>query len=140
LLLCRYQVLVDGSTAPMVVMPWPVQSPVIGLQPLRPKVNGVKSGVPELLLLRRNHCRVPPGPRGLTTPTVNVPSSFQSPTTGVQPGAPYWKGPLSGAPAVLLLRRYQVAVAGSKTPGVYWRKTCTVTAVETLPRKLPSPP
>src|SRR5262245_23856126 len=46
------------------------------------------------------------------------PLLFQSPTTGVQPGSPYWKGGMLGAPALLLLRKYQVMVAGSTTPTV----------------------
>src|SRR5262249_47115576 len=74
------------------------------------------SGAPAELVLRRNHCRVPPGPRGLTTPTVNVPLPSQSPMTGVQPGAPEVKVTASVPPALASLRRNQVAVAGSKAP------------------------
>src|ERR1700751_4647139 len=53
---------------------------------------------------------------GSTTPTVVVPSPFQSPTTGIQPGAPYWNGGMAGAPGPSPAPRYQVAVDGSKTP------------------------
>src|SRR5262249_42849164 len=41
-----------------------------------------------------------------------------SPTTGTQPGAPNWKGAISGAPGPFVFLRYQVAVAGSKAPMV----------------------
>src|SRR5262245_58609349 len=53
---------------------------------------------------------------GSNTPMVLMPSPSQSPTTGLQPGAPYWKGVMSGAPGPMVFLRYQVAVAGSKTP------------------------
>src|SRR5262249_2645232 len=42
----------------------------------------------------------------------------QSPTTGRQAEPPYRKRPASGAPGVSLLRRYQAAVLGLKTPRV----------------------
>src|SRR5262245_24956745 len=53
---------------------------------------------------------------GSTTPTVVTPLPVQSATTGVQPGAPYWNGTMSGAPALAVLRRYHASVAGSPTP------------------------
>src|SRR5215472_16880790 len=46
------------------------------------------------------------------------PLPVQSPTSGTQPGAPNWKGVMSGAPALLELRRYQVMVAESTAPTV----------------------
>src|SRR5436309_2801030 len=68
------------------------------------------SGAPAELLFLRYQVLV----LGSTTPMVVLPSPFQSPTTGSQPGPPYWNCPASGAPGVLLLRTYQVAVPGSK--------------------------
>src|SRR5262245_9108655 len=46
------------------------------------------------------------------------PVPAQSPTTGIQPGAPNWKAPASAPPPEFSLRRYHVAVDGSKTPTV----------------------
>src|SRR5436190_917957 len=66
---------------------------------------------------------------GATTPMVVLPSPFQSPTTGIQPGAPNEKMPTSGRPAEASLRRYQVAVVGSNIPTVSWgRNLLTVIA------------
>src|SRR5205823_5853282 len=102
---------------PMVVTPSPSQSPTTGFQPRMPYAKGAMSGAPEALLLRRYQTRSRElvDPVGSTTPTVSTPSPFQSPTTGSQPTAPYWKT-MSAAPGVLLLRRYQVPVDGSKAP------------------------
>src|SRR5256885_1370537 len=49
---------------------------------------------------------------GATTPMVVVPSPFQSPATGIQPGAPDGERPASGGPGEASLRRYQVEGAG----------------------------
>src|SRR5689334_10392970 len=57
-------------------------------------------------------------PEGSDTPTPVRPLPNQSPVTGFHPGAPYWKTPASGGPALFSLRRYQVAVDGSYTPMV----------------------
>src|SRR6516162_5869991 len=123
LLLRRYQVAGNwpnwptGSNMPTVVTPAPFQSPTTGTQSGAPYWNSGMSGGPALLLLRRY--QVPAGwpkrSKGSKTPTVSMPSPFQSPTTGMSPGHPYWNF-MSGAPGLLLLRRYQVNVDGSTTP------------------------
>src|SRR5262245_54744682 len=78
------------------------------------------SGAPGPLRLRRYQVAggCPNWPVGSKAPMVSTPSPSQSPTTGTQPGAPDWKGAISGAPGPLLFFRYQVAVAGSKAPMV----------------------
>src|SRR5438046_1678788 len=48
---------------------------------------------------------------------VSVPLPSQSPMSGTQPRAPKANGTMLGAPALSLLRRYQMAVAGSNAPG-----------------------
>src|SRR5262249_6221301 len=52
------------------------------------------------------------------TPMPHLPSPSQSPTTGCQPapGVPKTNEPASGTPESVLLRRYQVAVAGTNIP------------------------
>src|SRR5215470_13210872 len=57
---------------------------------------------------------------GSKTPGANRPWPVQSPATGIQPGAPYLKGVMSGAPGPAVSRRYQVLVAGSTTPMPVW--------------------
>ena len=57
-------------------------------QPAPPYWKGVVVGGPCVRLLRRYQL-----PAGLTTPRDVSPVPLQSPTTGVQPGAPYWIGP-----------------------------------------------
>src|SRR5262249_44854331 len=52
------------------------------------------------------------------TPWVNLPSPSQSPTTGLDPSAPYRKEPASGRPALVSLRRFQSPRLGAKTPMV----------------------
>ncbi len=126
LLLRRYQVAggwpnsPTGSKTPTVVTPSPFQSPTTGTQSAAPYWNSGMSAVPGLLLLRRYQVAAgwPNRARGSKTPIVSMPSPFQSPTTGMSPGAPYWNGGMSGAPGLLLFFRYQVIVDGSTTPMV----------------------
>src|SRR5262245_31845601 len=47
---------------------------------------------------------------------VEEPPQPQGPVTGTHPGAPNWKGVMSGGPGEASLRRYQVAVSGSNAP------------------------
>src|SRR5262249_36638780 len=68
LLLRRYQVMVLGSTTPMVTSPSPFQSPTTGIQPGAPKAKGPMSGAPLVLVLRRNQLPV----LGSKTPTVDL--------------------------------------------------------------------
>src|SRR5206468_2080692 len=72
----------------------------------------MESGAPALLELRRYHFMV----AGSTTPIVVRAVPLQSPTTGSQPGAPYWNAPASGVPGLAWLCRYQMPVDGSNTP------------------------
>src|SRR5271154_1618493 len=74
------------------------------------------SGAPELLLFLRYQVSVV----GSTTPTVVLPLPVQSPTTGIQDGAPKANGGMSGAPGPAVFLRYQRRVWGSKTPMPVW--------------------
>src|SRR5262249_41119224 len=65
LLLGRYQVMVEGSTTPMVSLPSPFQSPTTGIEPIKPKEKVAMSGAPLVLELRRNQLAEP----GSKTPT-----------------------------------------------------------------------
>src|SRR5207248_2794850 len=125
LLLRRYQVPL-GSKTPRVVRPSAFQSPATAVQPGGPEGNGVATaGTAAVCSLGRYEGMV----AGSTTPTVVVPSPFQSPTTATQPGAPKVNAPRLGGPALLLLRRYQLAVVGSNIPTVSWgRNLLTVMA------------
>src|SRR5689334_12180752 len=58
------------------------------------------------------------------------PVPVQSPARGIQPGAPNWNGVKLGAPALLVVRTYQVSVAGSTT----------ATVVRPLPVQSPTSP
>src|SRR5262245_54300755 len=93
LLFLRFQVMVAGSTTPMVTVPLPSQSPTTGIEVGLPYWNGARSGAPGALVLR----------------------SFQ-----VAGGSPYWPGPSKTPTAVGAITRADTAVeslAGSG-PGV----------------------
>src|SRR6266542_3928232 len=72
-----------------------------------------RSWAPGPLLFFRYHVAV----AGSTTPMLVIPSPFQSPTTGSQPGAPKANGAISGAPPVRGFFRYQTP-SGLTTPGL----------------------
>src|SRR4051794_14615551 len=62
------------------------------------------------------------------------PSPFQSPTTGrkPRPGAPKANGVTLGAPALVVVRRYQVALPGSKAPMASWCSAVKLTVLSVL--------
>src|SRR5207248_655005 len=64
----KCQVMVLGSTAPMVVLPSPFQSPTTGSQLAPPNVNGVMLGEPLVLVVRSDHVAV----FGSKTPAVEI--------------------------------------------------------------------
>src|SRR5436305_944642 len=91
----KYQVIVVGSTTPIVVVPSPFQSPVTGIHPGAPNVNGATSGPPEPFALRKYQVIM----AGSTTPIVVVPSPFQSPVTGARAPAPLARATVGRTPA-----------------------------------------
>src|SRR4051812_41384035 len=115
----------------MVVIPSPSQSPVTGIQPGCPNVKLTSVDSVEDSPLRGSPARACPRcsiqvPVSWSyTPTLVVPSPFQSPVTGNAPGRPNVKT-WSAGPEVPS-RRPQGAVWGSKAPA------------ETLPSPSQSP-
>ena len=112
LVLRRKNVDVLGLYNPMVVVPFPSQSPTIGISPGAP--NGMdKSGTPLVLMLRRKNVDV----LGRYTPIVVSPSPSQSPTIGISPFGPSPNETMiSGDPVALVFFKKNVDVLGRYNP------------------------
>src|SRR5262249_6989760 len=112
----RKKVPIDGAYSPTVVVPFPSQSPTIGIQPLPAGPYGkVKSAGPAEFVFLRKKVLV----AGSYKPTVSVPSPFQSPARGSQPSPPGPYGNITSATPVLLeFRRKKKPLDGTYNPGV----------------------
>src|SRR6516162_8506128 len=106
-----YQVMEPGSTTRGVLCAPANQAADTGSQPGSPNGFTPASGAPALSSLRRYQVAVDgsntPMPVFFRKMSKGPPRTAQWPTTGTQPGAPYWKTPASGGPALSSLRRYQ---------------------------------